>query len=245
MNYGSSLLRSCALLTTLCSAYLPANAGGVTLEGWIGARHLTYRAVAVSNSTSFAVMPRDAAYVAITEVYPDVPKPVCYHYLVSGSGIATYERRYAASGFGPVTYYLRVERRPMGRVVVRNLGGAPYISAVRGVTAAAIEATRRADRFTLMGTVINPHAGMSDEAQAEGIARRMPTGPERGIGRAFSREILYASADRDGVRRQIETARGWAKQHGMQALLGLVSWWNGTPRKVPDGLGGAFDDLKY
>ena len=28
-------------------------------------------------------------------------------------------------------------------------------------------------------------------------------------------------------------------------MLGLVSWWAGTPLNVDDGLGGKFGDLKY
>jgi hypothetical protein len=193
-------------------------------------------------------MPAQADFIAITEVYPESANPISYHYLVSGQGLAPFERRYSSRGFGPVTYFLRVVRRPVGSLTLTNLGGAgcaPRILGVRAVTRDDLAQIQCHDRFMLMGTVINARLGMSEDEQVARIAERLPADPKREIARAFSCEVNYANQDTNGVRRQLTVARQRSKQYALPVLLGMVSWWSGTPRNVPDGLGGKFDDLAY
>lgn len=218
-----------------------------TLSGWVGAQRLTMRARQIATSAAFPVVPTQAEFVAITEVYPESMEPVSFHYLVSGPGIDTFERHCSARGFGPVTYFLRAARLPVGPITLTNLDSKdmPRILEVRGVTRDALARVKHDDRFTLMGMVINPQLGIGEDDQIRRIAERLTADPKRAITRGFSCEIYYACKDTDTVRRQLESAHQRAQQYGLPVLLGMVSWWNGTPRNVPDGIGGKFDDLAY
>jgi len=216
------------------------------ISGWVGAHQLAFDVRSVPSAEVFPVAEVTAEFVAITEVYPDNPKAVSYHYLVTAPGLAPFERCYSARGFGPVAYFLRVARQPVGSVTLTNLGGGtPQILGVRAVTRDELARIKRDDKFTLMGTVINPRNAMSEDEQVRRIAERLVADPKRNIGRAFSYEIYYANSNTNDVRRQLEAARQWSLQYKLPVLLGMVSWWNGTPRNVPDGLGGKFGDLQY
>ncbi len=217
------------------------------ISGWVGAHQLAFDVRSVPSAEVFPVAEVTAEFVAITEVYPDNPKAVSYHYLVTAPGLAPFERRYAARGFGPVTYFLRVARQPAGSVTLTNLGGGgtPQILGVRAVTRDELARVKRDDKFTLLGMAINPRNVMSEDEQVRQIAERLVADPKRNIARSFSCEIYYANRDTNGVRRQLEAARQWSLQYKLPVLLGMVSWWNGTPHNVPDGLGGKFGDLRY
>ena len=218
------------------------------LSGWVGAHERAFRVRPVAASSVFQIEPAQADFIAITEVFPESATPIPYHYLVTGAGIATFERRYSASGFGPVTYFLRVVRQPAGPVTLTNLGGegcTPRILGVRAVTNDDLVRMKRDDRFTLMGTVINPRNVISEDEQVKRIAERLATDPQRNIDRSFSCEIYYACRDAGNVRQQLEVARQRSLQYAMPVLLFMDSWWAGTPRNVPDGLGGTFGDLAY
>jgi hypothetical protein len=247
---GDASVVACLLSVALFmpAPVLSAPAPSVTLSGMVGAKRLSFRVTRVAGEASFAAAPRAAAYVAVTEVHAGTMTPTPVRYLVTGDGLTPYERAYTARGFGPVTYALPVAGGRAGAVRIRNLAGAaaaPCILRVRGVTRAEIDAARAADRFALCGTVINPLLGMPEEEQAQRLAASLPPMPGRAAGPGFSYEIYYAAWGPEAVRAQLVKARDWSRRHRMKALLGLVSWWNGTPRRVPDGLGGAFDDLKY
>jgi len=219
-----------------------------TVSGYVGAHRLEYRVRVVPGEATFRVRPDRPEYIAVTEVHPGSVEPIPYHYLVTGEGIEPFERMYAARGFGPVTYFLRVAGASARIVHVRNLSGPdspPRFLSFRGVTRAELDKEQARDRFTLMGTVVDAQLGMSEDEQAAAIADRLPTAPGRQIDRAFACEIYYAALDEPAVRAQLETARGRARKHGLRVLLGFVSWWAGTPLHVPDGLGGTFGDLKY
>jgi len=201
----------------------------------------------VAASATFRVAPVNAEFIAITEVYPENASPISYHYLVTAPGLATFERRYSSLGFGPVTYFLRVARQPVGPITLTNFDGGrsvPRILGVRAVTHDELIKAQRDDRFKLSG-MINPHHGMGGDEQVKQIAERLAADPKRNISRAFSCEIFYANRDTNDVRRQLEAAQQRSRQSGLPVLLGMVSWWGGTPRNVPDGLGGKFDDIQY
>lgn len=218
------------------------------ISAWVGANFTSLQVQPVATTANFTLTNAAAEYVAITEAYPESVAPRAYHYLVSGPGLPVYERRYAAKGFGPVTYFLRCAQSPPGPVTLTNLGDTnhpPLIVRLRSVTAEDLRRIRREDQFHLMGTIINPWHGLSEAEQLDSLARSLPGAAERKISRGFSREIYYASSSSNQVYQQLATARQWSRQTGLPVLLGLVSWWNGTPRHVPDGYGGKFGDLRY
>ncbi|OQB92206.1 MAG: hypothetical protein BWX84_01066 [Verrucomicrobia bacterium ADurb.Bin118] len=218
------------------------------ISAWIGANFSSLSVQPIPTSATFALTNPAAEYLAITEAYPESVTLRIFHYLVSGAGLPTYERRYAAKGFGPVTYFLRVPKPAPSRVTLTNLGDAhrpPLILRLRSVTAADLERVRQADHFQLMGTIINPWQGLSEAEQIDSLTRWLPADAGRKITRGFSREIYYANRASNQVHQQLVTARQWSRQTGLPVLLGLVSWWNGTPLHVPDGCGGKFGDLRY
>lgn len=225
-----------------------ATADSQEILAGMGANFTSLQVQPVATTATFALINAAAEYVAITEVYPESVAPRTYHYLVSGPGLPVYERRCAAKGFGPVTYFPRCTQSPPGPVTLTNLGDTnhpPLIARLRSVTAADVQRVRREDQFQLMGTIINPWHGLSEAEQLDALARLLPESPERKISRGLSREIYYAYSSSNQVYQQLATARQWSRQTRLPVLLGLVSWWNGTPRHVPDGRGGKFGDLCY
>ncbi len=239
-----------AVVLLCSSALFPCGAYGQseTLSGWVGSHRLSMQARPVATSAVFPQVPGKAEFVAITEVHPESVEPVPFHYLVTGPGIAPFERHYAARGFGPVTYFLRVAGPSAGPLTLTNLDpgkSVPRILEVRGVTGDELARIKRSDTFRIMGMMMSTPGGMEQEEQAARIAERLVSDPKKNVTKGLSCEIYYACRDENGVRQQIEQARQRSQQHGMPVLLFMVSWWAGTPRDVPDGKGGAFGDLKY
>jgi len=235
-----------AAALALGPAALPASER-VTLSGRVGAHTLAFRATVVRTSATFRVRPADAELIAVTELRAGAAQPAPYRYLVTGDGLRPAEREATARGFGPVTWFLR-PRAPAGRLTILNLRErerGPAIVEVRGVSRAEIERARRNDRFALMGLIGSPWLGMPEEEQIARLASRLPVVAGGRFGAGFCREIPYAARDEAGVRAAIREAREWSRRHRLPVLLGLVSWWAGTPRRVPDGLGGQFGDLRY
>jgi len=239
------------VLLLWCGLFYPptdARAQSVDLPGWVAAHRFTFRAPPVTTTSVFQIKAAQADYIAITEVYPERAAPVPFHYLVTGPGIAAFERHYFARGFGPVTYFLRVTGQPLGPITLTNLGApgdAPRILGVRAVTRDDLTKIESDDRFKLMGVVGNARPDMGEEEQVKRISERLPDNPERGISKAFACEIYYAARDADNVRKQLEAAYQRSRQTGMPVLLFMDSWWGGTPLNMPDGKGGKFGDLQY
>lgn len=220
----------------------------VEVSGCIGSHRLFFKARAATNSATFAVDGR-ADYLAVTEVYPDTPEQVCYKYKLSAPGIGVYERSQQSTGFGPITYFVRVKKNPVGTVKITNSasekGGPPVlISGVWGVTKEQVGSILARDRFQLMGLI--PGGTAEERGRLAGLlAASLTPRPEYGISTGFSAEIRCVNSDEASVRAQLQACADWARKHKMPAMLGLVSWWSGTPLHEPDGLGGKFGDLKY
>ena len=71
-----------------------------------------------------------------------------------------------------------------------------------------------------------------------------------GAANAFVRPGLlaivgYANPDSEAVASRIRAYAAMAARHKVPWVLQLSSWWADTPLSVPDGLGGAFGDLRY
>jgi len=165
------------LLSAPCLFPCGASAQSETLSGWVGSHRLSMQTRPVATSTVFPVVPAQAEFIAITEVHPESVEPVPFHYLVTGPGIAPFERRYAALGFGPVTYFLRVSGQPAGPVTLTNLDpgkSVPHILEVRGVTGDELARIKRSDTFRLMGTVINPQLGIGERNRSSGLPNNSP-----------------------------------------------------------------------
>lgn len=225
------------------SCGLSASTNGRTvLTGYVGCHKLSY-AVRETSSMDVTDCGKNADYIAITEVYPDLPGSAEYHYTVSAKGIGTYERRHRGIGFGPETYFIKVRNKPIGEVHLRSLSKNPFrILRVTSVTKAEMDRLLSEDRFALMGLA---SASDNGEELVKLLAENLHAKPEYNISTGFSAEIRCANQPADVVKRQLENCADWSKKYSMPAMLGLVSWWSGTPLHESDGQGGQFGDITY
>ena len=215
------------------------------VTGHIGSHKLTYETRRIATSADFDVA-SGARYLAVTEVYPDTPDEVVYTYGVYSGGRLLHERRHTGLGFGPTTYFIKFSGKAPGSVRFRNTSKTPLlISSARSVTDDMVRGAVDRDRFAILG-LVSAAAGRDEQSRlAKMLSDRLGERPDLGIGRGFSYEVTYANRGADDVRGQIDSCRAWSDEHGLPALIGLVSWWSGTPLQVPDGHGGRFGDLKY
>ncbi len=229
-------------LTAVSLGASPRSSGVVS--GYIGSHKLTFAARSITDEAEFKVE-GDPDYLAITEVYPDSRKPAEYSYTVSAPGTGICFRTHRSTGFGPVTWFVKVKRKPVGTIRLLAASGSPVlISSVWGVTEERLRTLLANDRFTIMGLV----PGGKPEARENWmrmLAEKLPRKARYGIGAGFSSEICYANSKPETVRAQLEACLGWARKYDLPAMLGLVSWWSGSPIHEPDGLGGRFGDIKY
>ena len=242
------VLKYFPLMAAVLLVLADSDARAVDVVGFIGSHKLTFKAQPIWKEAKF-VLKGPADYLAVTEVYPDELRPVTYRYRISGSGIGSFERCHASEGFGPVTYFLRVRNAPLGTVKITNhLKGSKsrpvLIGSLRCVKASELESLLEWDRFTIMGLIPD---GKPEERESwlNMLAANLTARPEHRINIGFSSEIYYANRDRADVRRQLALCEAWAKKYKLPVMLGLVSWWAGTPVHVEDGHGGRFGDVKY
>ena len=221
----------------------------VRVTGYIGSHRVTYEALSVSKEAAFELN-GPAEFVAITEVYPDTPMPVSYRYRVFGKGIGTYERCHNSLGFGPVTYFLKVTGGSVGTLKIVNhksngsKPGPVLIRSVKLVKRSELEELLARDTFTILGLI--PDGSPTQREQwLTLLAANLKGIPEYGIDVGFSSEIYYANRDSTNVRHQIEQCFSLSRKFRLPVLLGLVSWWAGTPVWVDDGQGGRFGDISY
>ena len=220
---------------------------GHQLSGYIGAHPQAYDVKTITGEATYALSGQPD-YLAVTEVYPDVPDAVQYRYSVRIEGLGSYARCQTSKGFGPTTYFIKTDHHPDGNVRIlagTNSSRHPVsIAAVRGLRESELAALLEADDFRIMG-LISPHVGFTEMdrlvRQLSGLGSR----PEYHISKGFSAELHYARRDAAGVRNELLAWQALTLQHHLPVMLGLVSWWGGTPLGVADGLGGAFGDLKY
>ena len=229
------------LAALICVACACADAATV-LSGCVGSHKLSYSVREIASTATFSISGA-ADYLAITEVYPDVPGSAEYHYTVSAKGIDTFERRHRGIGFGPETCFVKVTGSPVGTITLRNLSKTPVrIARVSSVTRAEMDKLLAKDSFVLMGLANGWEKG---EEMVKTLAENLHPKPEYGIRTGFGAEIKCVNQPAESVRGQLENCAKWSKQYSLPAMLGFVSWWSGTPGHVPDGLGGRFGDVKY
>ena len=218
------------------------------VSGYIGSHKLTFKCQSIAKEAKFPLK-GPADYLAVTEVYPDTPQVVIYSYRISGSGIGSYERRHKSLGFGPVTYFLRVRNAPLGTIKITNHATGSkarpvLISSVWTLVNSDLKSRLEWDRFTLMGLV--PGGTQEERDRWVGLlSKNLGSRPDDHINTGFSSEIYYCNRDRENVKQQLAACAAWARQYKMPAMLGLVSWWGGTPLWIDDGLGGKFGDVTY
>ncbi len=245
-------MRSTRIFRLFCIYFvLSSSSFGETVQvtGYIGSHKISYEVQAIAKEAEFKLKGA-GDYLAITEVYPDTPEPVVYRYRISGSGIGSYERCQASLGFGPLTYFLRVRNTPLDTIRITNHSSngsksrPVLIKAIRVVKQSELEDLLNWDRFAILGLI--PDGSAAQREQWLGLLSKNLIGkPEYHIGVGFSSEIYYANRDSADVKRQILQCAEWSKEYRLPALLGLVSWWAGTPVWVDDGQGGKFGDIKY
>lgn len=244
--------RFCAVvLAAVCVGPVAEQARGaerIDVKGFIGCHEVSFGAVQIERSSTFKLDAR-ADWVAITEVYPDTPEPVRYRYDVFIDGRLAGRREHESTGFGPVTWFAPAPQGRADRVLLVDRSAGPdsrlIVAGVRSVTRQDLDAVLRTDSFAIM-RLVPPQVG--DEAKdefARQLAANLRERPAYGIRRGFSYEIRYANHTPELVREQVERCERWAREHALPAVLGLVSWWSGTPVRVPDGTGGNFGDVTY
>lgn len=231
-----------ALPIAAFACLLCASAGATTvLTGYVGSHKLSYSVAETSSVISESHGPAD--YLAITEVYPDVPGSAEYHYSVEAKSIGSYERRRRGIGFGPETYFIRAKNGSSGAVSLRSLSKEPFrLLPMWSVKQAELDKLLAKDSFRILGL-----ASASDDGEklVKLLAENLKPKPEYHISTGFSAEIRYANQPADRVRRDVENCAKWSKQYSLPAMLGLVAWWSGTPLWESDGQGGRFGDIKY
>jgi hypothetical protein len=225
-----------------------APAGGRQLSGYIGAHPLAFVIQTIRSEATYALAGQPD-YLAVTEVYPDVPVTVQYRYSLRLEGLGSYARCQTSKGFGPTTYFIRTGQHPVGKVSIlagANSSRHPVsLAAVRGLHASELQELLDADDFSIMG-LIPAHLGPAERDRlARQLSEQLGSRPEYHISKGVSAEIFYASRDTAGVRDQLLAWQSVARQYHLPVMLGLVSWWAGTPLAVPDGRGGAFGDITY
>ena len=231
------------LLILVCAFTASAYADNRSVvSGYVGSHKLSY-SICEGTSLRFHDPGKTAEYLAVTEVYPDAPGSAEYHYTVSADGIGTYERRHRGIGFGPETYFIRVKRKHVGVITIKSLSSAPIrILNVWTITQAEMNKLLAADRFQILGLA---PASDDGESLVRMLAENLHPKSDHNISVGFSAEIRYANKDSNGVKREIENCARWSKKYSLPAMVGLVSWWSGTPLTMSDGEGGHFGDIKY
>lgn len=229
------------LLLIACSAIA---AEAVSLSGYIGSHHNIYP---VSNN----LVPESAhnrgksGYIAITEVYPDTPSGAQYHYTVRGGGFE-YERRNRGAGFGPETFFIKADQ-PAGSLSSRSKSSsdAPRFSSDgwRVFTKEELDEIMARDNFRILGLVHS--LDTKSEHLVKMLAEQIHLDPKRRISKGFSAEIRFANQSPERVAAEIQNCADWAAKYEIPAMLGWVSWWSGTPLRMPDGEGKTFGDIKY
>ena len=214
------------------------------VTGYIGCHKRSFTVTESSFKMSMSRGSIPADYLAITEVYPDVPGSEEYHYTVSGKGIDTYERRHRGIGFGPETYFIRVKGGHITSLSLTSSPKTPFrILPTWGVTRGELDKLLANDSFRILGKT--NVGGDEGEKLVEQLAKNLIALPKYHITTGFSAEIRYANRTPERVRAEIENCAKWSRKYSLPAMIGLVSWWSGTPLRESDGQGGRFGDIKY
>ncbi len=236
-------LKLILLLIALPCLICVSSQAATVVSGYIGSHKRSFPVREISTVSTYAVA-GPADYLAVTEVYPDTSSPVEYAYCIAAQGTGSYERRHKSVGFGPTTYFIRVNRSPIGTIKVTNRGKTPIrIASVRAIARPELEKLAKGDSFRILGTT---DAGRDEGGRlVEQIAKGITPLPKYRITTGFSAEIRYANQSAENVRKEIERCADWSRRHSLPAMLGLISWWSGTPLWISDEQGGQFGDIKY
>jgi len=238
MQFLKIALPLAALVCALCASV----EAGTVLTGYIGCHKRSFTVTTPMADEFHGGNTSD--YLAITEVYPDVPGSAEYHYTISANWLDAYERRHRGIGFGPETYFVRIRRGPAGFIFFSgDLKHSFRILSIWDVRQAELDKLLANDSFRILGLV--PAGDDKGEQLVKMLSENIPAKPEYHISTGFSAEIRCANQPAERVRRELEDCAKWSKQYSIPAMLGLVSWWSGTPLHEPDGQGGRFGDVKY
>lgn len=224
----------------------PTAADKVRVLGHIGCHKQEFQPHAVTTVQRFPISGRPD-YIAITEVYPDLPDPVTYDYTVTIGDSRPYHRSFRSVGFGKLTWFMKAGSGGDVRIVRENSSRPSrpvLIDSVAGVTQSELDKLLKRDAFTIMGLLPSKSEKERDEL-AFMLVDQIDPEPKYGIGIGFASEIGYANQDAATVESKLVECAELAKRYKVPALIGLISWWSGTPLGVADGAGGKFGDMKY
>ena len=240
----------CVLLLVifLCPAVLFA--ADVSFSGIMGNKFCTYKGQSVSGQRSYTVG-NDPAYVRITELYPYLPfseGPV-YNYTVNITGEEPFVRCFRSVGFGPVSYFIKLSKPSQRvRVTIKNQGKTePVIADVAGLSPADMDREKDRDSFIISGLIppVYPNLG-GMEPPAKELYETLPSfPPEYHVSKGVSTEIRYPNTPDDVLKEIASVFYTLHNKYSLKIIMGMVSWWSGTPRFETDPDGVPFGDEKY
>lgn len=192
--------------------------------------------------------------VQIQEVYPPESPGVRYTYEVYANDTLIYIRDYPAVMFGPASYFIHVDDPALLetdkinlRFVNRREGASFRLSAVWLYS--DFPEYCRAAGFETSFYLAPLLRGYHDDAELEKEFRYLKLNlrplPGTDVRLGCAQEHRYMNRDRTQSREQFECLLRLSKKYDMPLELLFVSWWGGTPMRLPDGKGGRFSDPEY
>lgn len=192
--------------------------------------------------------PDKVCALQITEVYPPDAPGVRYTYDVFADGKLVYIRDHPGLMFGRASYFIYLEGVHSSGVQLRfvNKRNEPFRIAdiwLYSDFPAYCESAGFETPYYLAPLLTKKSQDREQEARYLKTHIRPTGNPD--VKLACVEEHHYMIRDASFARQQFEALLRLSKRYDMPAALHFVSWWGGTPGRIPDGKGGAFRDVEY
>jgi len=214
------------------------------ISGTIGKDRLSIKSNEILGITKFSV-PKNSLYIAITETYPE-NKDYIAEYDVKIPNNKDYYRKSTSKGFGNITYFIKL-KSPFneGKISISSKSKV-FIYAVNGVTQKDLDNLKSSDRFIISG-MITPDS--YEKGPMEGAVEQLMDikdfPKEYNILKGISTEVRFAAMPDDVLKKLIGFMKDFKEKYDLKVIMGIVSWWAGTPLLSHDSDGIPFGDVKY
>ena len=232
------------ILITSAVTTLAAKTTERIFKGIIGNEELSVKALVIEKSHDF-IIPKDTLYVAITELYP-TDSNISMDYIVTIPGNTDFHRNAKSTGFGKLTYFIKLDTPCSdNRITIKGNNSKPVIANVTGVRVSDLEKLAKSDSFIISGLIPSDNPD-SMEKYVKELAEGLPSFAEKyNISKGISTEIKYAAHPNNILEDLTKSMKELSLKYNMKTILGIVSWWSGTPLWSDDGEGGKFGDIKH
>lgn len=221
----------------------------ISVSGTIGHTKLTIPANEITGKAIYSVH-KDSIYIAITEVYPEgTAKDICMDYTVKIPGNDDFHRVNHSVGFGKLTYTISLNK-PLADnniTICQTNRAKPLIYNISGIKQADLDNLMKNDSFVI-SSLIHPDSydKSSIENAVKNLNESLPEFPDKyNISKGISTELRFAVQPDEKLNIVINAIKDSAKKYKLKTILGLVSWWGGTPMNIPDEKGGTYGDVNY